>query len=168
MSAARPGCQTNCRPSSRRGSSLRAGLPRDGPAAHRRLARPGALGRPAPATTAYSAGSTATAWRPRRKRRSLIAGYAAPPETERAPEPARHIEAALPGSLFQLDCFHYRALVRHHGTGLAVQLSIRLLLDARDLVAAAHRRSRQLYASQQLPALFLRKPSKIAGSVDRG
>ena len=42
----------------------------------------------------------------RRKRLSLIAGYAAPPEPERRPEPVRHIVAERPGSLVQLDCFH--------------------------------------------------------------
>lgn len=42
----------------------------------------------------------------RRKRLSLIAGYAAPPEPERRPEPVRHIVAEHPGALVQLDCFH--------------------------------------------------------------
>ena len=42
----------------------------------------------------------------RSKRLSLIAGYAAPPEPERRPEPVRHIVAERPGSLVQLDCFH--------------------------------------------------------------
>ena len=42
----------------------------------------------------------------RRRRLSLIAGYASPPEPERRPEPVRHIVAERPGSLVQLDCFH--------------------------------------------------------------
>ena len=43
----------------------------------------------------------------RRRRLALVAGYQSPPEPEGAPplEPA-HLEAALPGALVQLDCFH--------------------------------------------------------------
>ena len=43
----------------------------------------------------------------RRKRLSLVAGYAAPPEPERAavPEPL-HLDVGKPGDLVQFDCFH--------------------------------------------------------------
>ncbi len=52
----------------------------------------------------------------RRKRLSLVAGYAAPPGPERpaAPEPA-HLEADHPGSLVQLDCFHIGRLTGTRG-----------------------------------------------------
>lgn len=43
----------------------------------------------------------------RRKRLSLVAGYAVPPEPEkREPEPERHIEASRPGELVQMDCLY--------------------------------------------------------------
>ncbi len=38
-------------------------------------------------------------------RLGLLAGYAAPPEPAREPEPERHIQAARPGELVQMDCF---------------------------------------------------------------
>lgn len=38
-------------------------------------------------------------------RLGLLAGYAAPPEPARDPEPERHIAADHPGELVQLDCF---------------------------------------------------------------
>jgi transposase InsO family protein len=38
-------------------------------------------------------------------RNGLLAGYAAPPELARDPEPIRHIEVELPGQLVQFDCF---------------------------------------------------------------
>jgi len=38
-------------------------------------------------------------------RLALLAGYAAPPEPAREPEPERHIEASRPGELVQFDCF---------------------------------------------------------------
>ena len=38
-------------------------------------------------------------------RLALVAGYAAPPEPARDPEPERHIEASRPGELVQMDCF---------------------------------------------------------------
>ena len=41
----------------------------------------------------------------RAKRNGLLAGYAAPPEPERDPEPERHIEVDHPGELVQFDCF---------------------------------------------------------------
>ena len=52
----------------------------------------------------------------RRKRLSLVAGYAAPPEPQRAaaPEPA-HLEADHPGALVQLDCFHIGRLTGTRG-----------------------------------------------------
>jgi len=43
----------------------------------------------------------------RRKRLALVAGYASPPEPERAPRPVPlHLEAEHPGDLVQFDCFH--------------------------------------------------------------
>jgi len=41
----------------------------------------------------------------RAKRLALVAGYAAPYEPPRVPEPERHIEAGRPGELVGLDCF---------------------------------------------------------------
>ena len=41
----------------------------------------------------------------RARRYALVAGYAAPPEPARAPEPVRHIAVARPGELVQMDCF---------------------------------------------------------------
>ena len=41
----------------------------------------------------------------RAKRNGLLAGYAAPPEPAREPEPERHIEVDHPGELVQFDCF---------------------------------------------------------------
>jgi transposase InsO family protein len=38
-------------------------------------------------------------------RNGLLAGYAAPPEPAREPEPERHIEVDHPGELVQFDCF---------------------------------------------------------------
>src|SRR4051812_32517507 len=59
-------------------------------------------------------GSPTGVWRVRRrhglsrrvKRLSLVAGYAAPPELPRPPEPERHIEVDHPGELVGFDCFH--------------------------------------------------------------
>jgi transposase InsO family protein len=47
----------------------------------------------------------------RRRRLSLVAGYASPPEQPVGPQPAalpdeRHLDAEQPGELVQLDCFH--------------------------------------------------------------
>jgi transposase InsO family protein len=42
----------------------------------------------------------------RAKRLALVAGYAAPYEPPRAPEPERHVEAKRPGELVGLDCFY--------------------------------------------------------------
>jgi transposase InsO family protein len=39
-------------------------------------------------------------------RLSLVAGYAAPAEIGRPPEPERHIEVSEPGELVGFDCFH--------------------------------------------------------------
>ena len=53
----------------------------------------------------------------RRKRLSLVAGYAAPPEpAPREPEPERHLEAKRPGVLVQFDCFHVGRLSGTKGT----------------------------------------------------
>jgi transposase InsO family protein len=41
----------------------------------------------------------------RAKRLSLVAGYAAPYEPPRQPEPERHVEARRPGELVGFDCF---------------------------------------------------------------
>jgi transposase InsO family protein len=49
----------------------------------------------------------------RRKRLSLIAGYRAPYEPPREPEPERHVEADRPGELVGFDCFFVGRL---HGT----------------------------------------------------
>src|SRR5271157_4656487 len=38
-------------------------------------------------------------------RNALLAGYAAPPEPAREPEPERHIAVDHPGELVQMDCF---------------------------------------------------------------
>jgi transposase InsO family protein len=40
------------------------------------------------------------------KRLGLVAGYAAPPELPRPPEPERHLEVEHPGELVGFDCFH--------------------------------------------------------------
>jgi transposase InsO family protein len=42
----------------------------------------------------------------RSKRLGLIAGYAAPYEPPREPEPERHIEVSRPGELVGIDCFY--------------------------------------------------------------
>ena len=49
----------------------------------------------------------------RRKRLSLVAGYRAPYEPPREPEPERHVEAERPGELVGVDCFYVGRL---HGT----------------------------------------------------
>jgi transposase len=57
--------------------------------------------------------SSTTVWRvlrrhglsTRTKRLSLIAGYAAPPQPERAPAAEPHIETTRPGELIGMDCF---------------------------------------------------------------
>jgi hypothetical protein len=42
----------------------------------------------------------------RAKRLGLIAGYAAPYEPPRTPEPERHIDVDHPGELVGIDCFY--------------------------------------------------------------
>ena len=49
----------------------------------------------------------------RRKRLSLVAGYRAPYQPPREPEPERHVEAERPGELVGVDCFFVGHL---HGT----------------------------------------------------
>jgi transposase len=49
----------------------------------------------------------------RRRRLSLVAGYRAPYEPPRRPEPERHVEAERPGELVGVDCFFVGRL---HGT----------------------------------------------------
>jgi transposase InsO family protein len=53
----------------------------------------------------------------RAKRLSLIAGYRAPYQPPREPEPERHIDASRPGQLVGFDCFYVGRL---HGTRGAV------------------------------------------------
>jgi transposase InsO family protein len=52
----------------------------------------------------------------RAKRLGLVAGYAAPPEPEREPEPERHLACARPGELVQMDCFCIGRLSGTRGT----------------------------------------------------
>jgi transposase InsO family protein len=42
----------------------------------------------------------------RAKRLALVAGYRAPYEPPREPEPERHVEASIPGQLVGVDCFY--------------------------------------------------------------
>jgi transposase InsO family protein len=49
----------------------------------------------------------------RARRLSLVAGYRAPYEPPRQPEPERHVEAERPGELVGVDCFYVGRL---HGT----------------------------------------------------
>ena len=52
----------------------------------------------------------------RRRRLALVAGYAAPPEPEARPDlPPLHLEAAEPGDLVQVDCFHIGRLTGTRG-----------------------------------------------------
>jgi transposase InsO family protein len=52
----------------------------------------------------------------RRDRLALVAGYAAPPELPRPPEPERHLEADRPGELVGMDCFYVGRLSGTRGT----------------------------------------------------
>ena len=52
----------------------------------------------------------------RRRRLMLVAGYQAPPEPERRPEPELHLEAAHPGALVGMDCFYLGRLSGTKGT----------------------------------------------------
>lgn len=49
-------------------------------------------------------------------RNGLLAGYAAPPEPAREPEPERHIAVDHPGELLQMDCFCIGRLSGTKGT----------------------------------------------------
>ena len=51
----------------------------------------------------------------RAKRLSLVAGYAAPYEPPREPEPERHVEADRPGELVGIDCFYVGRLAGTKG-----------------------------------------------------
>jgi transposase InsO family protein len=51
----------------------------------------------------------------RGKRLALIAGYRAPYQPPREPEPERHIEASRPGELVGFDCFYVGRLHGTHG-----------------------------------------------------
>jgi transposase InsO family protein len=52
----------------------------------------------------------------RAKRLSLVAGYAAPYEPPREPEPERHVEAERPGELVCIDCFFVGRLTGTKGS----------------------------------------------------
>lgn len=52
----------------------------------------------------------------RSRRLALIAGYAAPPEPVREPQPERHLEASQPGELVQMDAFCIGRLSGTKGT----------------------------------------------------
>jgi transposase InsO family protein len=52
----------------------------------------------------------------RAKRLSLVAGYAAPYEPPREPEPERHVEAERPGELVGMDCFFVGRLAGTQGS----------------------------------------------------
>jgi transposase InsO family protein len=52
----------------------------------------------------------------RSKRLSLVAGYAAPYEPPREPEPERHVEAERPGELVGMDSFYVGRLVGTKGS----------------------------------------------------
>jgi len=51
----------------------------------------------------------------RAKRLSLVAGYAAPYQPPREPEPERHVEAERPGELVGIDCFYVGRLTGTKG-----------------------------------------------------
>lgn len=51
----------------------------------------------------------------RQKRLSLVAGYAAPYQPPREPEPERHVEAERPGELVGIDCFYVGRLTGTKG-----------------------------------------------------
>jgi transposase InsO family protein len=51
----------------------------------------------------------------RSRRLSLVAGYAAPYEPPREPEPERHVEAKRPGELVGMDCFYLGRLTGTKG-----------------------------------------------------
>ena len=51
----------------------------------------------------------------RAKRLSLVAGYAAPYQPPRQPEPERHVEAERPGELVGIDCFYVGRLTGTKG-----------------------------------------------------
>jgi transposase InsO family protein len=52
----------------------------------------------------------------RAKRLSLVAGYAAPYEPPRTPQPERHVEAKRPGELVGIDCFFVGRLAGTKGS----------------------------------------------------
>ena len=81
----------------------------------RRLPRP--LRRPThtPKLTAYTDFRTLPL-NTRAKRLSLVAGYAAPYEPPRTPEPERHVEAKRPGELVGIDCFFVGRLTGTKGS----------------------------------------------------
>ena len=52
----------------------------------------------------------------RKARLALVAGYAAPPEQGREPEPERHIQTSAPGEVIGMDCFYVGRLSGTAGT----------------------------------------------------
>src|SRR3989449_8287708 len=116
-SAARRACPISWRPSSRNASWPSPSASRDwargaSPRRLRRVAWGGLVVSASGVFKVLSRHGIST----RRKRLSLVAGYAAPPEPQRAaaPEPA-HLEADHPGALVQLDCFHIGRLTGTRG-----------------------------------------------------
>ena len=139
---------TVCRGADRR---LRARPSRFGP---RRIAselRRRALGRDRRLPQRRLALSAPARLNTRAKRLSLVAGYAAPYQPPREPEPERHVEAERPGELVGIDCFFVGRLHRHERPGLAADRDRRLLLvrlgRTRQLPAAATRPARRPQSS---------------------
>ena len=83
----------------------------------------------------------------RGKRLSLVAGYAAPYEPPREPEPVRHVEAEQPGELVGIDCFFVGRLCGTKGAVwqlTAIDLALLLRLGrARQLPAGQPDRRRR-------------------------
>jgi transposase len=86
----------------------------------------------------------------RAKRLSLVAGYAAPYQPPRQPEPERHVEAERPGELVGIDCFCVGRLSGTKGAVSAAERDRRRLLlrlgGARQLPARQPQRRPDLQA----------------------
>ncbi len=67
----------------------------------------------------------------RAKRLGLIAGYAAPYEPPRDPEPERHIDVSRPGELVGIDCFYVGRLrgVKDHRSSSELLVRVPHLVD---------------------------------------
>ena len=86
-------------------------------------------------------------------RYGLLAGYAAPPEPAREPEPERHIAVDHPGELVQMDCF---CIGRLAGTkGVVWQYTA---IDAASAFTWA-----ELHVTPQEPRRALRQPARAPG-----